>query len=177
MRSSTVAILVTLSSLAVAQDILGSLPKCGQECFGNNFAGCGQFDFKCICGNTNLISELSCCVSTKCNDQDKNTIIKLASGLCQGVGVDVPTQASCAPSATFGSSSSTNSAITGSSTGTASTTSAPTTTSAPATTSGTENQGADAQSSTGSSGIGGPAATANAGLGLAMGMAGLLAAL
>ena len=29
MRSSTVAILVTLSSLAVAQDILGSLPKCG----------------------------------------------------------------------------------------------------------------------------------------------------
>ncbi|KAL5382592.1 hypothetical protein DPSP01_006429 [Paraphaeosphaeria sporulosa] len=170
MRFSNVAILFALSSCAVAQDILGSLPRCGQNCFGNNFQGCQQFDYKCICGNKDLIAELSCCVSKNCNSNDQNTIITLASGLCKAYGVDVPTQASCAASAS--STASTASSV---SSGSASSAGGSSVTTAPATTSASESQSAAAQTSTGSPGAAGPVATAGAGLGLAVGV--LLAAL
>ncbi|PSN60545.1 hypothetical protein BS50DRAFT_639961 [Corynespora cassiicola Philippines] len=124
MRFSSIALLGALSSVALSQGLTGSLPECAQNCFGNSLGDCDQNDFRCICGNTELISSLSCCVSQTCSPEEQSAIIGLAAGLCGGVGVQVPTSASCASTASAtpapsGSSNGTAS-LSGSSTPTAS---------------------------------------------------------
>lgn len=89
MRFFTVAVVAGLSSFVSAQDVFGSLPKCAvsvmqqrggqlltrhqQTCFGSNFGQCAQLDFKCICGNKTLISDLSCCVFQTCSQADQDS--------------------------------------------------------------------------------------------------------
>lgn len=217
MRVSAIAVFATLSSLAVAQDILGSLPKCGVSRtlpFGS--VHCSQGDSKIVSAIiskvasssiTNAfaatkISLLSCpavcpriaTVVTRPVSKPwhkhplctrtvvltiTSAIITLASGLCKAYGVDVPTQASCAASAssTAASTASSNSSGSSGSPSSASSHGGSSITSAPGTASTSASQSAAAQSSTRSPGAAVPVATAGAGLGLAVGMAGLLAAL
>ncbi|OCK84136.1 hypothetical protein K432DRAFT_432444 [Lepidopterella palustris CBS 459.81] len=99
MRFTPVVLFATLTSMASAQGLLDNLPPCARSCVGSNFGGCNILDIKCICSNSNLISGLSCCVSSACSPSDQQKTIDFASSLCKTYNIIVPTVASCATTA------------------------------------------------------------------------------
>ncbi|KAF2810008.1 uncharacterized protein BDZ99DRAFT_301459 [Mytilinidion resinicola] len=99
MRFSIIAVIAALTSLSTAQSLLDQLPQCARTCVGQNFGGCKTLDIACICGNSDLISNLSCCVSKSCDADDTKTTIEFAAQLCKTYNIIVPSVASCASSA------------------------------------------------------------------------------
>ncbi|KAF1950677.1 hypothetical protein CC80DRAFT_597947 [Byssothecium circinans] len=167
MRFTVVATLATtLGSLAVAQ--LGNLPKCAQDCFGSSLGSCSQLDFKCVCGNSTLISSLSCCVAQTCTREEQDSTIQLAVSLCKQVGVNVPTSASCASSTPASTPAPSSSSGAGNATNATASTSAAS--------GGATPTGSAAGVGSSSPAAGVPMATAGA-VGLAMGIAGMVFAL
>ncbi|KAF2176679.1 hypothetical protein K469DRAFT_722069 [Zopfia rhizophila CBS 207.26] len=169
MRFSSVAIVAALSSLALAQNLLDQLPKCAQDCVGSNFGGCNPFDIPCVCKNKDLISNLSCCVSTKCSQQEQDATIKFAIDLCKAYNIEVPTSASCSAGA-----SSTSAASVSSGASNASSVTSEASTQAPVTAiTGASSASTPAAQSTGAAAL----HTAGAGFGMGVAMAGFFAAL
>jgi hypothetical protein len=161
---SSLAAVAFWTALTAAQSLLKGLPDCAKDCVGNNFGGCSLLDVPCICANKDLINNLSCCVANTCSAADQAAVIKFAKDLCVANGVSVPTQASCAASASPTGSSASSSAASSGSPSSGSSSATPT---------------AAANSATASAAQSGAAAvpTMGSGLGLGVAMAGLLAAL
>ncbi|KAF2861062.1 hypothetical protein K470DRAFT_257205 [Piedraia hortae CBS 480.64] len=98
---------VFVSSVTAAS--VGDLPTCAGQCVKNlgGFGNCGSLDVKCICSNTKLLSDLSCCISKQCDTADQNRTTTFANALCAGQGVTgLPQHATCASSSSTGSASS-----------------------------------------------------------------------
>jgi hypothetical protein len=74
MHAFTLTAVALLSTLAAAQ--IPGLPTCAATCVGTSFGDCGSLDVKCICSSTTLLSGLSCCVSTACNEDDQKSKLK-----------------------------------------------------------------------------------------------------
>lgn len=95
MKSIILTVIASFAALTAAQS-LSSLPQCAvsalfrgelcsyvcdqltlfykqQSCVTGSFGGCSALDVKCICADTNLISQLSCCVATKCPPADQQS--------------------------------------------------------------------------------------------------------
>lgn len=78
MRAATISACITaFASLAAAVSIPG-LPSCAGGCVPADLGGCNLVDVSCICGNSDLISNLACCVSTACDKADQES----KSGVC-----------------------------------------------------------------------------------------------
>jgi hypothetical protein len=73
MRFATLGLVAALSALGAAQNLLDRLPKCAQSCYANNQGDCNAIDIACICGNSTLISGLSCCVFESCNPEEQKS--------------------------------------------------------------------------------------------------------
>lgn len=80
------ASLAALLGLAAAASIPG-LPTCAGNCVPSDFGGCNQIDVKCICANSDLISNLACCVSTACSQADQES----AYSTCPSTPTNCPT--------------------------------------------------------------------------------------
>ena len=67
-----------------------------------------------MCGNTDFLSGISCCLEKDCSKEDIQSTIKFASGLCNASGVKTPTQLICnkKPGSSSGVSSSTTATAT-----------------------------------------------------------------
>ena len=65
------AVLVGLSNAQTGGNIPG-IPECAGGCIGN-FGGCGALDADCICNNSDLITNLACCVSVQCDEDDQES--------------------------------------------------------------------------------------------------------
>ncbi|KAF2200137.1 hypothetical protein GQ43DRAFT_473008 [Delitschia confertaspora ATCC 74209] len=170
MRFSSFATLAAFCSLALAQNPLSGLQPCARDCLTDDFGGCALLDVKCICGNKNLIDNLSCCVSKNCNADQQQETIKFAHDICVANGVTVPTVASCA--ATAASTGTASAASVSSSVSSGSVTSAPSGSSASTTPTAAGNSASSSAGPTGAAAL----PTIGAGLGLGVAMAGVLAA-
>ncbi|KAE8349141.1 hypothetical protein BDV28DRAFT_141875 [Aspergillus coremiiformis] len=97
-------ILAACLSTVFAQSLDG-LPNCAKDCAtGSIPKQCQPIDVACICGDKSFINNISCCVANKCSKDQQNAVIKFASQICGGAGInDLPKGASC----TSGSSSAT----------------------------------------------------------------------
>jgi hypothetical protein len=71
MHAFTLTAVALLSTLAAAQ--IPGLPSCAAGCVGSSFGSCSSLDVKCICSSTELLSGLSCCVSTACSVEDQES--------------------------------------------------------------------------------------------------------
>ncbi|KAI9904771.1 hypothetical protein N3K66_001300 [Trichothecium roseum] len=101
--------LTLVAGLAAAQD-LGDIPSCAQDCVkeyvgSGKIADCGPLDIKCICGNSDFISGISCCLEDACDDSGLEDAISFAKDICSGSGVDVPDSPQCNASKTTSASS------------------------------------------------------------------------
>lgn len=73
MRSVSLAVATLLLGFSHAQNQnIPGLPECAGSCIGN-FGGCGALDVDCICSNSDLLSNLACCVSVECSQQDQDS--------------------------------------------------------------------------------------------------------
>lgn len=90
----------------VSGQSLAGLPECAKPCAANLPAECGRTDFKCICGSSDWISGISCCVLKACSPADQQKTIDTAKGYCSIVGITLPSVASC-PSSTVAAPAST----------------------------------------------------------------------
>ncbi|MCJ1339019.1 hypothetical protein MMC09_004308 [Bachmanniomyces sp. S44760] len=99
MKSIVITAITAFAALAAAQS-LGDFPSCSQNCVGNSLGstGCSAIDIHCICASQGWIAGLSCCVAQNCSPADQGTTEKFAGQLCKGVGVTLPSQASCSGS-------------------------------------------------------------------------------
>ncbi|KAF2725671.1 hypothetical protein K431DRAFT_309274 [Polychaeton citri CBS 116435] len=91
----------------LSQAQFAGLPTCAGACIPKDLGGCGQINYDCICTNTALLSQLSCCVSQNCNQEDQDATIKFAQDIC-GSNANtsaLPTTATCASSTASPSSS------------------------------------------------------------------------
>ncbi|KAE8414940.1 hypothetical protein BDV36DRAFT_298567 [Aspergillus pseudocaelatus] len=90
-------ILMTCLSTVIAQGMDG-LPDCAKDCAtGSIPKQCQTIDVACICGDKSFINSISCCVANKCSKDQQDAVLKFASQLCSGAGVnDLPKSASCA---------------------------------------------------------------------------------
>jgi hypothetical protein len=79
--SFTLTAVALLSSLAAAQ--IPGLPSCAATCVGTSFGDCGSLDVKCICSSEGLLSGLSCCVSTACNEDDQKSKSRILEPVSQ----------------------------------------------------------------------------------------------
>ncbi|KAM0564248.1 hypothetical protein ACHAPJ_000458 [Fusarium lateritium] len=101
---------VLLAGLVAAQQ--EKLPTCAQPCVdqyttGSGVAGCGQFDFKCICSNKSFLSGIACCLEKECDKAGRESAVKYAKQICSTAGVkDLPDEVTCDKSAASGSASS-----------------------------------------------------------------------
>ncbi|KAK3389504.1 CFEM domain-containing protein [Podospora didyma] len=88
-----------LLSLALATVAVAQLPPCATDCatnlLGGGIGGCGASDVKCICGNADFISTISCCLAKSCSAAEQQTAIDFAAALCNGQGVSVPNVVNC----------------------------------------------------------------------------------
>ncbi|KAF4962710.1 hypothetical protein FSARC_9271 [Fusarium sarcochroum] len=100
---------VVLAGLVAAQQ--EKLPTCAQPCVdqyttGKGVAGCGQFDFKCICSNKSFLSGIACCLEKECDKAGRESAVKYAKQICSTAGVkDLPDEVTCDKSAASGSAS------------------------------------------------------------------------
>ncbi|KAF5020823.1 hypothetical protein F66182_7146 [Fusarium sp. NRRL 66182] len=100
---------VLLAGLVAAQQ--ERLPTCAQPCVdqyttGDGIAGCGQFDFRCICSNKSFLAGISCCLESACNAEQRETAVRYARQICSTAGVnDLPNEVTCDESAASGSAS------------------------------------------------------------------------
>ncbi|EEU48556.1 uncharacterized protein NECHADRAFT_98798 [Fusarium vanettenii 77-13-4] len=135
---STLFIAALFAGLASAQQ--DKLPTCAQPCVdkyttGKGIAGCGQFDFKCICSNESFLDGIACCLEGECDDKGKQAAVDYAKKICSTSGVDVPDEVVCKDSAkesantsaSAASASGSNTAASDTASGTASGTAAATT--------------------------------------------------
>ncbi|KAF4461917.1 cell wall [Fusarium albosuccineum] len=109
---------VLLAGFAAAQQ--EKLPSCAQPCInkyttGDGIAGCGQFDFKCICGNQDFLDGIACCLEDECDASGRAAAVKYAGQICSSAGVDVPDEVVCknttstgTPTASSGSAATTS---------------------------------------------------------------------
>ncbi|PLB46965.1 hypothetical protein P170DRAFT_428217 [Aspergillus steynii IBT 23096] len=164
-------------STAAAQG-LDSLPSCAKGCATDAIPDhCGMIDVGCICSDKSFISSISCCVSSKCSDDDQKSrlvpaVIQFANQICSGAGVkDLPKSASCASGASSATESSSE-ASTGSasSTATGQSSDASTTGASKASATSGSSSSSETASSTGTStGTAESAATSTAGAALVQG--------
>ncbi|KAM0427525.1 hypothetical protein ACHAPT_007485 [Fusarium lateritium] len=99
---STLFIAALFAGLASAQQ--DKLPTCAQPCVdkyttGKGIAGCGQFDFKCICSNESFLDSIACCLEDECDDKGKDAAVDYAKKICSTSGVKVPDEVVCKDSA------------------------------------------------------------------------------
>ncbi|CAK1367840.1 uncharacterized protein RHO25_012946 [Cercospora beticola] len=98
---STLVLFTLLASvaLALAQTQMPGLPECAQGCITDS-CGCNQVDLACICSNTQLIDNLSCCVSENCDQSGQDEVFIYVDVLCDSYGgTTLPTDATCAATA------------------------------------------------------------------------------
>lgn len=60
------------TSLVAGVDIPG-LPACAGDCVPDDFGGCQRLNVDCICTNKPLLTNLACCVSKKCDEDDQDS--------------------------------------------------------------------------------------------------------
>ncbi|KAI4741372.1 hypothetical protein E4T50_08170 [Aureobasidium sp. EXF-12298] len=97
MRATTFT-LIAAATLAAAQT--GSIPSCAMSCISQALPASCNLNPACICGDASFISTISCCVSTACDTSGQQAALGYAKQICAPVGVtNLPTQASCAGSA------------------------------------------------------------------------------
>ncbi|RSL49246.1 hypothetical protein CEP54_012525 [Fusarium duplospermum] len=99
---STLFIAALFAGLASAQQ--DKIPTCAQPCVdkyttGKGIAGCGQFDFKCICSNESFLDGIACCLEDECDDKGKEATVDYAKKICSTSGVEVPDEVVCKDSA------------------------------------------------------------------------------
>ncbi|KAI8691007.1 hypothetical protein LRP88_08284 [Fusarium phalaenopsidis] len=99
---STLFIAALFAGLASAQQ--DKLPTCAQPCVdkyttGKGIAGCGQFDFKCICSNESFLDGIACCLEDECDEKGKEAAVDYAKKICSTSGVEVPDEVVCKDSA------------------------------------------------------------------------------
>ncbi|PKY04027.1 hypothetical protein P168DRAFT_290157 [Aspergillus campestris IBT 28561] len=89
--------LVGFLGTAAAQGMNG-LPDCAKECATGSIPDtCSMIDIKCICSTKSFLTDISCCVATKCSEDKQKETIEFAHKICSGAGVnDLPQSASCA---------------------------------------------------------------------------------
>ncbi|KAF1987688.1 hypothetical protein K402DRAFT_420051 [Aulographum hederae CBS 113979] len=83
------------AALVATQDLAG-VPDCAQECVAAGLDGCNVEAVDCICSNTSYIAELSCCLAKSCIAEDIEKTLTFAASVCSGVGMVIPTIATCA---------------------------------------------------------------------------------
>ncbi|KAJ4314980.1 hypothetical protein N0V84_008606 [Fusarium piperis] len=106
---STLFIAALFAGLASAQQ--DQLPRCAQPCVnryttGSGIAGCGQFDFRCICSNESFLDGIACCLEGECDDAGKQAAVDYAQQICSTSGVDVPNEVVCRNSTSTSASAS-----------------------------------------------------------------------
>ncbi|KAH6957652.1 hypothetical protein BKA56DRAFT_502641 [Ilyonectria sp. MPI-CAGE-AT-0026] len=111
----------SIFSLALAAGLVaaqtGKLPSCATSCItkyttGDNIAGCGQLDIKCICSNADFLDGIACCLDAACDATGKSAAVEYAQQMCSTAGVTVPDEVVCKDSASSKSESASKSAST-----------------------------------------------------------------
>ncbi|KAF4981499.1 hypothetical protein FDECE_17686 [Fusarium decemcellulare] len=118
---------VLLAGFAAAQQ--EKLPSCAQPCVnkyttGDGIAGCGQFQFKCICSNQDFLDGIACCLEDECDASGRAAAVKYAGQICSSAGVDVPDEVVCKNTTSTGTATDTATGTPTASSGSAATTSA-----------------------------------------------------
>lgn len=62
---------------------------------GDQIAGCGQGDIKCVCENDQFLDNIACCLSSACDEEGKDQAVSFARQICTGAGVEVPDEVVC----------------------------------------------------------------------------------
>ncbi|KAB8070223.1 hypothetical protein BDV29DRAFT_37518 [Aspergillus leporis] len=151
MKLHYISLTLVIFLSTVAAQGLNSLPDCAKDCAtGSIPKQCKTIDISCICGDKSFINNVSCCVANKCSKDQQDAVIKFATQICSGAGInDLPKSASCAS----GSSSATETSSGSSSTSNqSSTTATGTNTKTSHTTTSGSSSGSTSSTTSGSSG-------------------------
>ncbi len=90
----------------------------GQDIGANGIAGCNG-DAKCICGNSDFLSNIACCLAKPggCSPSDQSSAVTFASQVCAVQGITVPSVVSCSTTQAASASGSDAATTTGGDTG------------------------------------------------------------